>query len=178
MKNALILVLLVVLAVLGFLCFGKSKSEAFVGNPGAKHQRHDHKGKPVDTAECEYLIGKHKDVCIVPISYFQSMMTDPRLDTAIEVHRKETFIWYGDKGESIVVKQMTGIDCSKHDQPDNPPQGSGPFLVDIKQLAPNIVSAYITDNPNNGGGYCYKTNIDVTTVDGKKTQIDPHDFNP
>lgn len=172
MKNALILVLLVVLAVLGFLCFGKSKSH--VGTPREKHQRHDHNGKPVDTQECEYLVGKNKDVCIIPISYLQSMITGGQPDTAMEVHRKETIIWYGDKGESIVVQQMTGIDCSRHDQQDNPPPGSGAFLVDIKQVTPNIASAYITDNPKNDL-YCYKTNINVT-VNGRTTTIDPHDF--
>jgi hypothetical protein len=177
MKNALILVLLVVLAILVFWCFGRSKSQVIVGNPGAKHQRHDHNGKPVDTEECEKLVGQHSDVCIIPISYLQEMTSSGGVDTAMEVYHKETIIWYGDKGESIVVKQMTAVDCSKHDQPDNLPQGSGPFLVDIKQLTPSLTYAHITDNPRNGGGYCYKTNIDVT-VNGKTTTIDPHDFAP
>src|SRR5215510_6155758 len=108
MKNALILVLLIALAALGFFCYGKSKSAAFVGKAGAKHQRHDHNGKPVDTEECETLVGKHSDVCLIPISYLQEMASGGRQDYAMEVYHKETIIWYGDKGESIVVKQMTG----------------------------------------------------------------------
>jgi hypothetical protein len=102
------------------------------------------------------------------------MMTGGRPDAAMEVHHKETIIWYGDHGESIAVQQMTGIDCSKHDQPDNPPSGSGPFLVNITQVMPSLAYAYITDNPKNDG-YCYKTNINVT-VNGRTTTIDPHDF--
>ena len=173
MKNALLLVLLVVVVVLGFLLY--KKSHAFVGKAHATHQRKDHKGNTVDTEECETLVGKNSEVCIIPISYLQSMTSGGRLDTAIEVHHKEAIIWFAEHGESIVVQQMAGADCSHHGEADNPPFGSEPLLVDITQVKPNLAFAHITDNPKNEN-YCYKTNIDVTTVDGKKTTIDPHEF--
>jgi hypothetical protein len=177
MKNALVLVLVIALVVLGLLFY--KRTHGFVGKARATHQRTDHNGKPVNTEECETLVGKNNDVCIIPISYLLSMTTGGRPDTnALEVHHKDTIVWYGDHGESIEVQQMTGADCSKHapgDPPDNPPYGSDPLLVDITPVSPNLTYAHITDNPKNDR-YCYKTNINVTTLDGKKIPIDPHTF--
>ena len=175
MKKALILVLLVVLVALGFFCYGRSKRRGFVGNPGAKHQRHDHNGKIVDTEECETLVGQHSDVCIIPISYLQEMMSERRPDTAMEVHHNETIVWVGNEGESITVRPMTGMNCAKHGEKDDPPSGSDSLLVDMKQPKPNLVFAHITNDRKNEK-YCYKTNIDVTVKGGTTTTIDPHDF--
>lgn len=144
----------------------------FVGKSGATHQRHDHNGKTVNTQECETLLGKNGDVCVIPISYLESMTPDK--DIAMEIHHKETIVWYGDKGETIAVQQMAGVDCSNHSQADNPPYGSDPLLVDITAVTPNLTYAHITDNPSNDR-YCYKTNINVT-VNGRTTTIDPHTF--
>jgi len=171
MKNALLLVLLVVVVVLGFLCY-KNKSTS--KEQAMQHQRRDHSGKSVKTVDCPMRAGQDKKTCIIPISYLRGMLNGWDEDYAIEVHHKDTIKWIGDNGESIQVPdEMPGVRCSDHTQRDNPPKGE-PSLISHISSGGNIVTAQVTANTNNEK-YCYKNTIQVTT-NGKTTPIDPHEF--
>ncbi|PYY04968.1 MAG: hypothetical protein DMG64_03930 [Acidobacteria bacterium] len=170
MKNALILVLLVVVTVLGVLLYKcKSLSKLQVTH----HQRKDHSGNSLETVDCPVRTGQDKKTCIIPVSYLTSMVNGWDEDYAIEVHHKDTIKWIGDNGESIDVPEMLGVRCSDHTKRDTPADGD---LSLISQISPsgNIVTAQVTANKKNEN-YCYKNTIRVT-VNGKTTPIDPHEF--
>jgi hypothetical protein len=177
MKNFLIFLLLVVVVVLGFLLYKRQTAASQPLKPGrtagATHQRKDHKGNNVNTQDCEILVGQNNDVCIIPISYLRNMTQPGGQDTAIEVHRKYTLIWYGDGGESLDVQPLPGVDCSKH-APD-PPSPSSPNLTGQISSPGVLQVAQVTDAPDHDL-YCYKTTVKVT-LNGQTTQIDPHIFN-
>ncbi|HKR33125.1 MAG TPA: hypothetical protein VJT08_21775 [Terriglobales bacterium] len=171
MKNLLIVVLLIVIGVLAFLLAqNRSLNVTRVVN-----HRHDHNGNPVDTQDCPERIGKKKNVCVIPVSYLQDMVSGAIGDTAIEVRHKETILWFGDNGESLDVKPMTGVVCSDHSKPDPVPQPGQPSLIDDQAGSGSARYAHVNDNSKNDG-YCYKTNITVTTASGVVTTIDPHLF--
>jgi len=171
MKNALLLALLVVVVVLGFLCY---KNRSMSKGQVIHHQRKDHGGNSVETVDCPLRTGQDKKTCIIPISYLTGMVNGWDEDYAIEVHHKDTIKWIGDNGESIQVPdEMPGVRCSDHTQRDNPPKGE-PSLISHISSGGNIVTAQVTANTNNEQ-YCYKNTIKVT-INGKTTPIDPHEF--
>jgi hypothetical protein len=173
MKNALLLLLVIVVAILGALLY-KSRSVSKVQVPPYQ----DHNGKDVETVECPVRTGQDKKTCIIPISYLTGMVNGWDKDYAILVHHNDTIKWIGDNGESIAVPpEMPGVLCSDHKQGDSP-VGAGGDQYLISQISPpgNIVTAQVTANTKNEK-YCYKNTIKVT-INGKTTPIDPHEFLP
>src|SRR5438270_317028 len=122
MKNAVLLLLAIAVVVLAFLLF---KCEN-VAKLQVKHHRKDHNGKVVDTEECART-GQDDKTCVILISYLQGMMQGG-LDTAIEVHHKDTIKWIGDNGETITVQPMPAVDCSEHTKPDKPANGDASLI--------------------------------------------------
>ncbi|PYY16237.1 MAG: hypothetical protein DMG60_15635 [Acidobacteria bacterium] len=169
MKNALLLVLVVLVAILGVLLY-KCRS---LNRQVTHHQRKDHSGNLLETVDCPVRTGQDKKTCIIPISYLTGMVNGWDEDYAIEVHHKDTIKWIGDNGESIEVPDMPGVLCSDHTKGDRPAEGDQSLISQISP-AGNIVTAQVTANTKNEN-YCYKNTIKVT-VNGKTTPIDPHEF--
>lgn len=170
MKNAVLILLIIALAVMATLFFYQKPKTIQVVK--VTNSRKDHNGNPVNTEDCPIRTGPNK-TCIIPISYLTDM-TSGGTDTAIEVHRKDIIKWIGDNGETIDVQPMSGMVCSDHTKPD-PPQGDPSLIGPVTSVGTgNIQYAQVTENPKNDL-YCYKTNIKVT-LNGQTTVIDPHIF--
>src|SRR5437868_15327906 len=169
MKNALLLVLVVLVAILGVLLY-KCRS---LNRQVTHHQRKDHSGNLLETVDCPVRTGQDKKTCIIPISYLTGMVNGWDEDYAIEVHHKDTIKWIGDNGESIEVPDMPGVLCSDHTKGDRPAEGDQSLISQISP-AGNIVTAQVTANTKNEN-YCYMNTIKCT-VNGNSTPIDPHEF--
>lgn len=177
MKNVLIVVLIVVVIALGFLLYKNRSAGAGLKPPkmartsGATHIRNDKNGKNVSTKDCDILIGQNNDICVIPISYLRKMMQPGQDDYALEVHHKDTIIWYGDGGESLDVQPIGGADCpGLSDAPQ-----SGTNLTDTIS-SPGVLQFSQVPDDKGRDNYCYKTKVNVT-VNGKTTPLDPHMFN-
>jgi hypothetical protein len=169
MKNTLLFLLIVAVAVLAFLLY-QTKS---AGKVEVTHRSQPKDGgQPIDTVPCPVRTGQNHKTCVIPISYLTDMAHGWDKDYAIELHHKDTVKWVGDSGEIIEVPDMPAVHCSDH----SPGVGTGGESSLIGQISPkgNIVTAVVTDNPKNDS-FCYKNTIYVT-LNGIRTPIDPHYF--
>lgn len=179
MKNFLIFVLLLGVVVLGFLLYRNRtsglQSVSSIGGgvpkPGTPRKTKDHKHQDITVQDCPTLAGQ-TDVCIIPISYLESM--SGASDYGIVVHRNWTVVWYGDQGETIDVQQLPGRDCIKHDQDDIPSQ-TEPNLTGTISPKGRVQVARVTGSPDHDG-FCFKTTVTVTLKSGVVTTYDPHMF--
>lgn len=189
MKNFLIVVLLVAVVVLGVLLYQKTRtgggSKPGVGKvvtglrtPGQPHDdRKDYKGNPVKTKDCDYLLGKDMNVCIVPLDYVDHMKPNND-DRALEVHANDLIVWIGDTGEVIGVHQLQAVNCDGSPDPNaqNLYLTDGPFPLSAERVG-HVQFGHVSADNNTHQGHCFKTTIDATDLQqGKKRQVDPHMF--
>lgn len=176
MRNAVIFLLLVVIAVLVFLLVrGRKPSEPSVTTSSfvTPSPTDRSSGKTLQTRGCEARLGKDNKICVISIEYLQDMESGGKPDDPIEVRHKDTILWVSWNGESLSVNPMKAIDCMSH-KPVTLPGNPNPSLIDQQSGSGSARYAHVTENKDNDG-YCYKTDIDVT-VGGQKKGIDPHIF--
>ena len=162
MKNALIVLLLVVIAVLAFLFVRSRKPrEMYIS-------RTDRNGHPLQTRDCEARLGHGNKVCVISIEYLQDMISGSKPDDAIVVKHKDTILWVSWNGETLDVQPFKATDCYTHQDV------TVPSLIDKPSGSGSAQYAHVSDKPDNDG-YCYKTNINVT-VNGQTKALDPHLF--